>query len=116
MSVTSHGPPVGVWLNSVVSPMAKTGFVTATPCRRCSTVMLLLPRMTSRFFFRVVVRPDTICANCRHKLLCHFKELLVIAVCKRAAIIITQVVDTAPYLHDGYCTIRVTAALPLAAI
>ncbi|WP_353938951.1 hypothetical protein [uncultured Gemmiger sp.] len=29
--------------------MAKTGFVTATPCRRCSTVMLLLPRMTSRF-------------------------------------------------------------------
>ncbi|WP_370851285.1 hypothetical protein [Gemmiger formicilis] len=29
--------------------MAKTGFVTATPCRRCSTVILLLPRMTSRF-------------------------------------------------------------------
>lgn len=49
MSVTSHGPPVRVWLNGVVSPMAKTGFVTATPCRRCSTVMLLLPRMTSRF-------------------------------------------------------------------
>lgn len=49
MSVTSHGPPVRVWHNSVVSPMAKTGFVTATPCRRCSTVMLLLPRMTSRF-------------------------------------------------------------------
>ena len=60
-------------------------------------------------FFRVVVRPDTIYANCRHKLLCHFNELLVIAICKRAAVIITQVVDTAPYLHDGYCTIRVTA-------
>ena len=26
-----------------------TGLVTATPCRRCSTVILLLPRMTSRF-------------------------------------------------------------------
>uniref|UniRef100_UPI003FEE049A hypothetical protein n=1 Tax=Gemmiger formicilis TaxID=745368 RepID=UPI003FEE049A len=51
MSVTSHGPPVRVWLKSVVSSMAKTGFVTATPCRRCSTVMLLLPRMTSRFAF-----------------------------------------------------------------
>lgn len=49
MSVTSHGPPVRVWLKSVVSSMAKTDFVTATPCRRCSTVMLLLPRMTSRF-------------------------------------------------------------------
>ncbi|MFQ9459797.1 MAG: hypothetical protein ACLR0Z_09750 [Gemmiger formicilis] len=29
--------------------MAKTGFATATPCRRCNTAMLLLPRMTSRF-------------------------------------------------------------------
>lgn len=60
-------------------------------------------------FFRVVVRPDTIYANCRHKLLCHFNELLVIAICKGAAIVITQVVDTIPYLYDGYCTIRVTA-------
>ena len=60
-------------------------------------------------FFRVVVRPDTIYANCRHKLLCHFNELLVIAICKGAAVVITQVVDTVPYLHDGYCTIRVTA-------
>ena len=60
-------------------------------------------------FFRVVVRPDTIYANCRHKLLCHFNELLVIAICKGAAIVITQVVDTIPYLHDSYCTIRVTA-------
>lgn len=49
MSVTSHGPPVRVWLRRVVSPMEKIGFVTAMPCRRCSTVMLLLPRMTSRF-------------------------------------------------------------------
>ena len=60
-------------------------------------------------FFRVVVRPDTIYANCRHKLFCHINELLVIAICKGAAVVITQVVDTAPYLHDGYCTIRVTA-------
>lgn len=51
MSVTSHGPPVRIWFKRVVSPMAKTGFVTATPCRRCNTVMLLLPRMTSRFAF-----------------------------------------------------------------
>ena len=60
-------------------------------------------------FFRVVVRPDTIYANCRHKLLCHFNEFLVIAICKGTAVVITQVVDTVAHLHDGYCTIRVTA-------
>ena len=60
-------------------------------------------------FFRVVVRPDTIYANCRHKLLCHFNELLVIAICKGATVIITQVIDAVPHLHDGYCAIRVTA-------
>ncbi len=60
-------------------------------------------------FFCVVVRADTIYANRCHKLLCHFKELLVIAICKGAAVVITQVVDTVPYLHDGYCAIGVTA-------